>query len=70
MTDIKVGDSKYIPVKIDATMTGLNSGTKVRVVLPTGDKLWIDPLMLEEPATMSVTVSPQIKKVRNTPEEE
>ena len=48
MTDIKVGDTKYIPVKIDATMTGLNSWEKVRIILPTGDKLWIDPLMLED----------------------
>ena len=48
MTNIKIGDTKYIPVKIDAIMTGLNSGEKVRIILPTGEKLWLDPLMLED----------------------
>ena len=48
MTDIKVGDSKYILVKIDATMTGKKKKKRVRVVLPSGDRIWLDPRMLEE----------------------
>lgn len=48
MENLKVGDIKTITVEVDAIMTGLNSGSRVRVMLPSGEKVWLNSEMLEE----------------------
>lgn len=42
MTDINPGDKVAMTVTIDAVMAGLNSGPRARVILPNGEKIWVD----------------------------